>query len=165
MISRRIFFRTFVALVCGLAALHAQAVDKCGGQTSKGNPLPCCEAGGNCTWWAWKIAQSLGWKVIPTGNANTWDDFARNNSKYLVISSTPTVNSIGVKESAPYRCGGTDVKPKMCDTGHVGVITGLVKNKKGVITDVNTSQMSCASYGATYPQRSIAYYNYYISKK
>lgn len=148
-------------------ATAASAVDKCGDQTSKGNPLPCCNNGGNCTWWAWRHAKQAGWPVtaIPTGHANTWDEFARAHTKYLNVSTIPSVGAVGVKNSSPYECG-TRKKPKKCDFGHVGVATSLVKDKKGKVTHVTTSQMACdGAYGVTTPKRAVGYYDYYITKK
>lgn len=136
------------------AVAPAQAVDTCGGQTSIGNPMPCCSNGGNCTWWTWKMAKDAGWFAIPTGNANTWDDTARLSPAYRV-SSTPSLGAIGVRESAPYNCGGTSI----CDYGHVAWITGITS------TGVSTTQMACGgSFGVTSVPRATGYFNSYISK-
>ena len=136
-----------------LFASGAQAVDTCGGQTSIGNPLPCCSNGGNCTWWAWKKARDAGWYAIPTGNAYTWDDTARLSPAYKV-STTPSVGAVAVKEiTTGY------------SLGHVGWVTGLVKNSAGAVTAVKTSQMACGgAYGVTYLDRPIGYYTSYITK-
>jgi len=136
-----------------LLASSAQAVDTCGGQTSIGNPLPCCSNGGNCTWWAWKKARDAGWYAIPTGNAYTWDDTARQSPAYKV-SATPTVGAIAVKETMT----GYPL-------GHVGWVTGVVKSSSGAVTAVKTSQMACGgSYGVTFPDRPVGYYTSYITK-
>ena len=162
----RFFGRLLLAIMAALVIVpiaHA-GDDTCGGQKSKGNPLSCCPNGGNCTWWAWKMAKEAGWKAIPIGNANTWDDFARAHSTQLRISKTPSPGAVGVKNSSPYECG-TKKKPKTCDFGHDGWILGLVY-EKGKLTKVSTSQMACGgSKGVTYIARPIGYYDYYITPR
>ena len=164
-VTARRFFHTLTGFIFAALATAATATEQCGDQKSKGNPLPCCDNGANCTWWAWRHATLSGWKAIPIGNANKWDDFARANSKTLNISTAPSVGAVGVKNSAPYECG-TKKKPKTCDTGHVGVLTGLVSDKKGKVTSITTSQMACGgAYGVTFPKRAVGYYDFYITKK
>lgn len=160
-----LMFQAFiVAMLFSFAPPASAGDDRCGGYTSRGNPLSCCSNGGNCTWWAWRHAKASGWGRIPTGNANQWDDFARANPDHLSISTTPTEGAIGVKNSSPYACG-TRKKPKTCDYGHVGVVTGLVKSN-GKVTAVRTSQMACGgAYGVTTPTRPIGYYDFYVTKK
>jgi surface antigen len=142
-----------LAATLALLAGDAYAVDTCGGQTSVANPLPCCSNGGNCTWWAWKKARDSGWYAIPTGNAYTWNDTALQSPAYKV-SASPTVGAVAVKEIAT----GYPL-------GHVGWVTGLVKNSAGAVTAVKTSQMACGgAYGVTYLDRPIGYYTSYITK-
>jgi surface antigen len=66
------------------------------------DPYPCCDNGGNCTWWAWEQA-CCGWaKGLPGwGNANQWAGNARANSNYQVLSS-PVVHSVAVRASGTY---------------------------------------------------------------
>jgi surface antigen len=154
------------ASLISLMPIPSWAVNTCGGQTSTGNPLPCCDTGGNCTWWAWKMAKEANWPAIPTGNANTWDDTAKANKNLYNTSTVPTVGAIAVKESSPYTCSinGKSVK-NGCDTGHVVYITGIVKDKKGNITDVTTSEMSCGSYGMYTKTRAATWFDTYITPK
>lgn len=148
-----------IALLFGASAY---AENTCGGQTSTGNPLSCCSNGGNCVWWAWKQAKDHNWVAIPTGNANTWDNTALANPKLYSVSTTPSVGAVGVKESSPYTCvknGKTVVNG--CNTGHVAYITG-VKTTNGKVS-VDTSQMACGgSYGVTYINRVLGYFDTYI---
>jgi hypothetical protein len=64
--------------IMGLSA----SADYCEGYNSSGNPYPC-DNGGNCTWWAWYMAQS-NWGVnLPAwGNAKDW----ATNAKKISIS-------------------------------------------------------------------------------
>lgn len=70
-------------------------VNSCGGHYSQYNPYPCGN-GGNCTWWAWYMAQS-NWGVnLPSwGNAKSWAGYA-TNAGYSVLSGIPAPNTIGV---------------------------------------------------------------------
>mgnify|MGYP002397728064 CR=1 FL=1 len=144
----------------------AIAVDSCGGYTSKGNPFPC-GGGGNCTWWAWKMAKdNLKVDFPARGNANTWDDTARSKSSYKV-SSTAASNAIAEKESSPY-CVSYDNKgkcKKFEDQGHVAFVTSVKKDKKGKITDVTVSQMYWGVAGVSVKTYKADYFNNYITKK
>ncbi|NLX21526.1 MAG: CHAP domain-containing protein [Phycisphaerae bacterium] len=57
------------------------------------NPYPCCDNGGNCTWWAWHAA-CCNWGVgCPGwGNAHSWLGNAQASG--YPTTSTPTVGSI-----------------------------------------------------------------------
>lgn len=68
--------------------------NNCGGQTSVGNPYRC-NNGGNCTWWAWKMAKD-NWGIGLPGwsDARTWATSARNAG--YQVSATPKVQTIGV---------------------------------------------------------------------
>lgn len=154
-----------LVMALGLISGSVHAVNTCGGETSTGNPLPCCDNGGNCTWWGYKKAKDAGWLSIPTGNANTWDNTALASPAYS-ISTTPSSGAIGVKESSPYTCtkNGKVVK-NGCDTGHIAYVTDLVKDAKGNVTNVNTSQMACGgAYGATNVTRTLGYFDKYITR-
>ncbi len=67
----------------------------CGGISSPDNPFTCCANGGNCTWWAWYMANSK-WNVdFPSRrNAMHWADDARMSG--YPVSSTPAVDTIAV---------------------------------------------------------------------
>jgi surface antigen len=100
----------------------------CGGQSSPGNPYPCCSNGGNCTWWVWKQAKDVWGVSLPgMGNANTWASYARSYG--YPVSSTPTINTIAVSLK-----GATG-------WGHVAWVTNI--NTNGTI---QVSEMNC-DYG------------------
>ena len=162
----RLKFAIFTASLIMFSG-SAFAVNICGGQTSTGNPMPCCDNGGNCTWWGWKQANDANWPDIPTGNANTWGVTAASKPTFYNVSKTPTPGAIGVKNSSPYTCiiNGKSVK-NGCDTGHVAYITRVNKDKKGNITDIDTTQMACGgSYGVSNNNRKIDYFDSYITPK
>jgi hypothetical protein len=95
-----------VASVFSAAALlanPAHAVNACGNQVHEdqcggGNIYPCCDNGGNCTWWAWESV-CRNWHVALTnwGNANTWAGHANVDPNYDVLS-TPVVGSIATRD-------------------------------------------------------------------
>lgn len=91
----------------------------CGGN----NPYPCCDNGGNCTWWAWDRA-CRGWVInMPAwGNAKTWAQNAANNPAYTVLTA-PVVGSIGVRDIGTY--------------GHVAWVTAVNGS------NVTVSEMNC----------------------
>ena len=125
-------------LLCGT---EATAVYQCGNQKddckcNKNNPYPCCNNGGNCTWWAWESA-CCHWKVaLPGwGNAKQWAGNAKANPSYDV-RKTPVAGSIGVRVTGYY--------------GHVV----WVKSVSGSTATV--SEMNCCS-GCNYGMRSKTY--------
>lgn len=156
----------FVKIMKGLVAVGALAalaapmplfaVEKCGAEVSTGNPMPCSN-GGNCVWWTWKKANEAGWAKIPTGNAKTWDDTARANAKLLMTSATPSVGSIGVKESSPY-C--VETKKGKCtkyeDQGHVAWVTSVNGS------DIGTTESNYGVPGVKSVARKASYFNTYI---
>ena len=81
------------ALGCALLGTpEARAVYECGGQydtcqCGRNNPYPCCDNGGNCTWWAWHAA-CCNWGIgLPGwGNANQWYGNAAANGNYAVLN-------------------------------------------------------------------------------
>ena len=116
-----------VAALAVLAVLaispRASAVYQCGDQTDTcqcgaNNPYPCCDNGGNCTWYAWEAA-CCGWGVgLPGwGNANQWAGNAAANASYQVLPY-PVVNAVSCKADGSY--------------GHVAYVVGL--NGGGDIT-------------------------------
>jgi surface antigen len=153
---------TVLALTLDMTAAHA--VTSCGGQSSPGNPFPCCSNGGNCTWWAYKKATETGkWNVTPMGNAHTWVAAARKSPAYLV-SKEPVANSVGVKESAPP--SGCKANDRSCDLGHV-VWVERVTMSGGKAKSIDVTQMACVkgAYGPS-PKTGqlVTSYDWYISK-
>jgi surface antigen len=119
---------------------QAVAVVSCGGYSSTGDPYPCCDNNvnssvtdkndGNCTWWAWKMAQDNWGHGLPAwSNANTWDDYARpiNKTTGYVVLPVPTVRSIAVSETY----GGS--------RGHVAWVTSIGSGS------VTVSEMNCST--------------------
>lgn len=146
-----------IASTLASLSMSALAVDQCGSETSAGNPMPCSN-GGNCVWWTWKKANEAGWAKIPTGNANSWDNTAAANPKLLLSSTSPTVGSIGVKESSPY-CVSKDSKGKCTkyeDQGHVGWVTSV----NG--TDISTTESNWGVPGVQTKARKSSYFDKYI---
>ena len=111
--------RTRVFLVVGVLALAARpaaAVYQCGDQTDDCHcgdydPYPCCDNGGNCTWWAWEAACCNWAAVLPGwGNANQWRGNALADPGYEVLDY-PVTGSIANRISGTY--------------GHVAWVVGL----------------------------------------
>lgn len=95
------------ALVVVFASRPAVAVYQCGDQKDDckcgaNNPYPCCDNGGNCTWWAWEAA-CCNWTVaLPGwGNANQWVGNAKLDPNYTVLGA-PIVGSIACRVSGQY---------------------------------------------------------------
>lgn len=90
-----------------LASRPAHAVYQCGDQKDDcqcgaNDPYPCCDNGGNCTWWAWEAA-CCNWAVaLPGwGNANQWVGNAQLDPNYEVLSA-PVVGSVACRVSGTY---------------------------------------------------------------
>jgi|SRR5579871_2039924 len=111
---------------------EAQATDTCAGQTSVGNPFPCCSAG-NCTWWAWKMMKD-NWGIAEPDwhDAQLWASNATSVSHHNVIS-IPSVGTIGV------------YIPADGSIGHVAYVTQV--NNDG---SVYVTEMNCGGNGVTY---------------
>jgi hypothetical protein len=106
-----------LALVLSLlSATPALAVFQCGDtqdtcQCGANNPYPCCDNGGNCTWYAWNAACcSLAVGLPSWGNAKQWTGNARANGAYAVHGS-PVVNAVSCRDIGTY--------------GHVAFVTAL----------------------------------------
>ena len=103
-------------LVLLIAATPALAVFQCGPtqdtcQCGANNPYPCCDNGGNCTWYAWHNACcSLAVALPSWGNAKQWTGNARANASFSV-STTPVSNSVSCRDIGTY--------------GHVGFVSAL----------------------------------------
>jgi hypothetical protein len=123
--------RTLAALGVGaalaLGAPNAAAVYQCGPdkddcKCGMDDPYPCCDNGGNCTWWAWEQA-CCNWAVgLPGwGNANQWHGNAKLNPNFDVLS-TPVPGSIANRVSGSY--------------GHVAWVTA-VNGSQITVTEQN----------------------------
>ncbi len=130
------------ALVAGSG--RARAVYECGGERDdcpcgRANFCICCSDSthgqnhGNCVWWAWEQACchwgiALEWCT----NANTWDDYARNNG-YPVVSD-PCPNTVFVCEVNTTECGSGDY-------GHVGWVLAVHPNGS-----IDVTEQGCYSW-------------------
>lgn len=135
--------RALAVAVALLAASPAWAVYQCGDtqdtcQCGMNNPYPCCDNGGNCTWYAWHSA-CCNWGVgLPGwGNANQWAGHARANASYDVKSYAVS-NAVSCRDVGTY--------------GHVAYVTGLSGS------NISVREQNCwgnygvrtASYAASY---------------
>jgi surface antigen len=77
-------------------------VPPCGGKCGFNNPYPCCDNGGNCTYWAWHQACNNWFSngMTENGNANTWADRARQ--KGFPVKPDPSPGTIGVNINGTY---------------------------------------------------------------
>jgi hypothetical protein len=99
--------RALLVAAALLFATSAHAVYQCGPQKDDckcgaDNPYPCCDNGGNCTWWAWEDA-CCNWAVgLPSwGNANQWAGNARANGNYHV-ETWPVTSAVSCRASGQY---------------------------------------------------------------
>lgn len=128
---------TAAALVLSMST-PARAVYQCGDQKDDcqcgmNDPYPCCDNGGNCTWWAWEAA-CCNWAVgLPGwGNANQWAGNADLDPNYEVLSA-PVVGSIACRVSGTYghvawvtEVNGSTItvtEENCCDTCNYGLRT------------------------------------------
>ncbi len=138
-----------LAMLTGTAT---HAVYQCGNQKDtctcgKNNPFPCCDNGGNCTWWAWEGACcSWGAPPLPTyGNANDWLNEAQ--AAGWPTGTTPLVGSVFVRTVGQY--------------GHVGFITSVDASGGFCATE-----MSCwGQYGKYNACHKAGYAQGFICKK
>lgn len=126
-LARQLLPLAIVALLLTTSS-PASAVYQCGPdkddcQCGMNNPYPCCDNGGNCTWWSWDRA-CCNWKVgLPGwGNANQWAGNAKAHPSYTVLSY-PVVNSIAVRVAGTY--------------GHVAWVTAVSGS------NVTVSEQNC----------------------
>jgi MYXO-CTERM domain-containing protein len=133
--------RLAVAVVIALAARPAAAVYQCGDQTDDCHcggydPYPCCDNGGNCTWWAWEAA-CCNWAVVLPGwgNANQWRGNALADPDYDVLDY-PVTGSIANRISGTY--------------GHVAWVVGL----SGL--ELTVTEENCCT-GCNYGMRTYTY--------
>ncbi|CAN5423365.1 hypothetical protein BH09MYX1_BH09MYX1_66280 [soil metagenome] len=141
MSARRILAAAFVA-VSALVATPASAVTSCGGQghinaCGNGNNIyPCCDNGGNCTWWAWEqVCRNWHVSLVNWGNANTWAAHANLDPNYDIVGY-PVVDSIATSTLGNF--------------GHVAWVTG------GGGGGVSVTEENCCS-GCKAGVRAIAY--------
>jgi len=104
------------------------------------NPYPCCDNGGNCTWFAWHNACcSMNVGLPSWGNAKQWTGNAQANASYAVRSA-PTTNAVSCRDIGTY--------------GHVAYVSSL--NGGGSIT---VKEQSCwGSYGASTTNYASSYF-------
>ncbi|MHB8875120.1 MAG: CHAP domain-containing protein [Myxococcaceae bacterium] len=134
-----------------LAAGPALAVYQCGDQKDDcqcggNNPYPCCDNGGNCTWWAWEAACCTWAVALPGwGNANQWSGNANANGNYTVLSYP-------VKDAVSCRTVGT--------YGHVAFVTAV----NGA--NISVSEQNCwGNYGLRSWNYASSYFQGYITRK
>jgi surface antigen len=134
-----------------LTAAPAWAVYQCGDQKDDcqcgaNNPYPCCDNGGNCTWWAWEAA-CCNWAVaLPGwGNANQWVGNANANANYSVLSY-PVSNAVSCRTTGTY--------------GHVAWVTGV----NGA--NISVTEENCwGNYGMRAWNYAGSFFQGYITRK
>ncbi len=111
-------------------------------QCGMDNPYPCCDNGGNCTWWAWEKA-CCHWGVglpSPWRHAKYWaTDLSSHGYK---VSSTPKANTVACRDVGTY--------------GHVAWVLEVSGSK------VKVSEMNCCG-GCNYGVREYWYDASYFS--
>ncbi len=142
--------RLFQAVLVMLAAIGAPTVAHatawCGGQTSNGcscgktDIYPCCDNGGNCTWYAWR-SMCCHWGFGPGnwGDAKQWAGNGANHPD-VVLLSDPMPNSIAVRTIGQY--------------GHVAYVTdvsgGSIKVEEENCCDSCSPGLRIRWYNASY---------------
>jgi surface antigen len=108
---RKIIFSLLAVLF--LMSGTALGATTCLNQTSTGNPYSC-SSGGNCTWWAWKMArENWGDPLLKWGDAKLWADGARKAN--YTVDTTPTVGAVAVNTTVYSAAAGYI-------TGHVAYV-------------------------------------------
>lgn len=133
--------------------------NSCGGYYSSGNPYPCCKNGGNCTWWAWKMAKGNWGVSLPSwGDAYQWLNNA-GNSGYQT-TTTPEVNSIAINTTAMATINGKRQK-----AGHVAWVISYdnfsVYVSEMICDDSNNPKVQGGSRNKSYSR---SYFEKYILK-
>jgi surface antigen len=146
-------------LVLLISATPALAVFQCGDtqdtcQCGANNPYPCCDNGGNCTWFAWHNACcSLAVGLPSWGNAKQWTGNARANASYAVLAA-PVTNAVSCRDLGTYGHvafvsalnggGRITVKEQSCWGGYGGAVTSYAASyfTGGFIT--RTGQVACS---------------------
>lgn len=106
----KFFINIFILILILFHLSDVFAVYQCGDKKddckcAKNNPFPCCDNGGNCTWWAWEQA-CCNWgeawgKANPVhGNAKEWLGEAK--SAGWPTGSNPVKGSIFVRTVGEY---------------------------------------------------------------
>jgi surface antigen len=125
-----------------LAAVSSN-VATCGGLSSPRNPFPC-NNGGNCVWFAWKMASDQWGIDFPArGNANTWVNSATAN--VFRVLPTPALSTIAVNTTQKDITGTV--------AGHVGWVVSSSGNT------VCTQEMSWGVPGMKTACRDRSYWN------
>ena len=151
--------RPLALVLCLFSATPALAVFQCGDAQDTcpcgaNNPYPCCDNGGNCTWFAWHNACcSLAVGLPSWGNAKQWTGNARANASYAVLSA-PVTNSVSCRDLGTYGHvafvsavnggGSITVKEQSCWGGYGGAVTGYASSyfTGGFIT--KAGQVACS---------------------
>lgn len=105
---------------------------------------------GNCTYWAYAMRLWAG-DPIPTswGNANTWDDRARNDG--YVVDNIPTVNAVFQSDAGKF--------------GHVAYVIKVdAANGNWTISEMNYPTLNVVTQ-RTFAKSAAAYYNFIHDKK
>lgn len=82
----------------GGQASFTAAVATCGGESSAGNPYPCCDNKANCTWYMWKLAKESWGESLPGwGNAGSWAGAAPASrvGKYPAVDTIMALTDVG----------------------------------------------------------------------
>ncbi len=88
-------------------------------QCAGNDPYPCCDNGGNCTWWAWEEACCNWHRALPMwGNATDWAGNARVDG--YNVSGAPSVGTIANEHDGYNACSG-----RYSEYGHVAWVDGL----------------------------------------
>ena len=137
--------RRLALAVALISATPALAVYQCGDTQDTcpcgaNNPYPCCDNGGNCTWYAWDNACcSMNVGLPSWGNAKQWTGNAQANASYAVRSA-PVTNAVSCRDIGTY--------------GHVAYVSTL--NGGGSIT---VKEQNCwGSYGASTTNYASSYF-------
>ncbi|MCB9585299.1 MAG: VCBS repeat-containing protein [Polyangiaceae bacterium] len=123
---------------------QAHAAFSCGGQSHQNtcgnstNIYPCCDNGGNCTWWAWEmVCRNWNLSLVNWGNANTWASHAALDPRFDIVNY-PVTGSIATSTLGNY--------------GHVA----WVKSPESGGSQVTVSEENCCS-GCAPGVRTITY--------
>ena len=105
---------------------------------------------GNCTYWAYAMRV---WAGNPIGkwwgNANTWDDSARNEE--YVVNHTPAVGAVFQTDEGEW--------------GHVAYVIKVdAANGEWTISEMNAPNLNVVSQ-RTFPKQSATYYTFIHDKK
>ena len=134
-----------------LIASPSWAVYQCGDQVDScqcgaNNPYPCCDNGGNCTWWAWEAACCKWGVALPSwGNANQWVGNAGANASYSVLGY-PVTDAVSCRTAGAY--------------GHVAFVTSVSG------ASISVTEENCwGNYGMRAANYSSSFFQGYITRQ